>query len=72
MTSGGGEAWLTTREAADCLGFKDTARVRHLIAAGRLRAIKRGRDLFVRADDVALFTRRKRGPKSRARPPGRA
>ncbi len=56
---------LTTAEVAERLGYANAARVRHLIAEGRLRCVKRGRDLFVPVEDVERFTRRKRGPKPR-------
>lgn len=51
---------LTTRQVAARLGVSG-ARVRQLIAAGRLPAAKHGRDWTIRERDLALVANRKSG-----------
>ena len=51
---------LTTKEAAERLGVT-TGRVRAMIAAGRLRAEKFGRDHQIKESDVELVMERHRG-----------
>ncbi len=60
--------WLTTRTAAAALGISPR-RLRQLIAAGRLPAIRLPRDWLIRPADLALLADRKPGwPKGRPRP----
>lgn len=58
---------LTTKEVAERLGVTVT-RVQQLIAAGRLPAEKKGRDYFIKEDDLKLVEDRKPGrpPKAKA------
>ena len=51
---------LTTREVAERLGVSVT-RVQQLILAGRLPAVKKGRDYFIKDEDVNLVIDRKPG-----------
>lgn len=48
------EDLITTAQAAEILGVS-AARVRQLIGEGRLEAVKLGRDLFVKKEDVIHF-----------------
>jgi excisionase family DNA binding protein len=60
------DAMLSTREAADRLGY-DVGHVRRLCATGHLRAVKRGRDWWIPASVLVGVTRRKPGPKPKQR-----
>lgn len=51
---------LTTKEAAERLGVTVT-RVQQLILAGRLPAVKKGRDYFINDEDLKLVEDRKPG-----------
>ncbi len=51
---------LTTTQAAYFLGVTP-GRVRQLVLAGRLKAIKNGRDLFVKKKELDRFERKKHG-----------
>lgn len=51
---------LTTKEVAERLGISVT-RVQQLILAGRLPAEKKGRDYFIRDEDLKLVADRKPG-----------
>lgn len=51
---------LTVAEAADALGVSPQ-RVRQLIAAGRLKAEKKGRDWFIEPPDLEAVRERKPG-----------
>ncbi|MDQ3917406.1 MAG: helix-turn-helix domain-containing protein [Acidobacteriota bacterium] len=51
---------ITTKEAAERLGITVT-RVQQLILAGRLPAEKRGRDYFIKEEDLRLVEDRKPG-----------
>ena len=51
---------LTTKEAAERLGITVT-RVQQLILAGRLPAEKKGRDYFIKDEDLKLVKDRKPG-----------
>ena len=51
---------LTTKEVAERLGVSVT-RVQQLILAGRLPAEKKGRDYFIKDDDLKLVADRKPG-----------
>lgn len=48
---------MTTREVAARLGVSPT-RVRQLIAARRLPAVRAGRDWWIREEDLAMLMRR--------------
>ena len=62
---------LTTKEAGRVLGVKDS-RVRQFIGQGRLVAVKRGRDLWLRESAVEEFRRqRERNPPKPGYPKGR-
>lgn len=50
--------FLTTQQAADRLGLKDSSRVRQLILEGKLPALKVGRDLLIKASDLRLVMNR--------------
>ncbi len=64
-----GDTLLTTAEAADRLGVSPR-RVRQLVRSGELTGEKRGRDLFLRATDVAAYKRKPVGyPHGRPRRP---
>lgn len=54
------EKLLTTDDVAKKLGVT-TRQVRRLIEVGRLPAVRLGRDLFVKPEDLAAFKPRKRG-----------
>ena len=51
---------ITTKEAAERLGITVT-RVQQLILAGRLPAEKKGRDYFIKDEDLKLVADRKPG-----------
>lgn len=51
---------ITTKEAAERLGITVT-RVQQLILAGRLPAEKKGRDYFIKEEDLKLVEDRKPG-----------
>ena len=51
---------LTTKEVAERLGISVT-RVQQLILAGRLPAEKKGRDYFIKDEDLKLVADRKPG-----------
>jgi excisionase family DNA binding protein len=46
--------WITTKEAAALTGYA-TAYFRQLIASGRLKAQKRGRDWFLSKEEVLAY-----------------
>jgi len=46
--------WITTKEAAALTGYT-TAYFRQLIAGGRLKARKRGRDWFLNREEVLTY-----------------
>lgn len=46
--------WITTVEAADLTGYT-TAHFRQLIAKGKFRALKRGRDWFLQRAEVVAY-----------------
>jgi excisionase family DNA binding protein len=55
--------WITTKEAAELTGY--TARyLRKAIARGRLQGIRRGRDWFLKRDEVLSYAEemRRLGP----------
>jgi len=52
---------MTTTEAAEILGVSQ-ARVRQLILAGRLPAIKHGRDWMIKRSELLRFTKLIRTP----------
>jgi len=56
---------ITVGEAAIILGC-NSSRVRQLIGAGKLRAIKRGRDNFLKRVEVEKYLKTRPGP---GRPP---
>ncbi len=56
------DSFLTTQEAADLLGVKDS-RVRQLILDGTLTAVKKGRHLWlIKASDLKAAEKRKTKP----------
>ncbi len=58
---------LTTREAAERLGVTDS-RIRQMVLREQLPAIKKGRDLLIKASDLRLVEDRPKGrPKQTAR-----
>jgi len=64
-----GSALVTTRQAASLLGVAQGT-IRAQILKGRLRAEKRGRDLFIRLDELDRYSRdvqprRRGGPQPR-------
>jgi excisionase family DNA binding protein len=64
------KAYLTTAQAAARLGVSPS-RVRQLIAAGRIKANKIGRDNMIRASSLKAVADRKPGwPKGRKRQTG--
>lgn len=72
------ENWITTREAGELLQV-GASRIRQFVLEGRLIPIKRGRDLFLRREDVerlkldlAQELPHKRGPKFKVQRPGGA
>jgi hypothetical protein len=58
---------FSTKETAQKLGFKNAASVRQLISTGKLKAEKRGRDLWVGDDEIERFQKERQ---SRGRPRG--
>lgn len=60
---------MTLKEAAAILGGITPAALRQAIAAGSLRAVKRGRDWWVTPDQVARYQREHRGRPGRPRKP---
>lgn len=57
---------LTTKEAAESLGVT-VQRIHALIKEGRLPASKRGRDYFIKVEDLKLVENRKPGRPSKAK-----
>ena len=62
-----GMEYMTLVEMAQSLGLKDTAPLRRLCEAGRLRAEKKGRDWFVPLAEVERYRKERLG--KRGRPP---
>lgn len=72
------EDWITTREAGELLQV-GASRIRQFVLEGRLIPIKRGRDLFLRREDLERLKQElarerphKRGPKFKVQRPGGA
>jgi excisionase family DNA binding protein len=58
---------LTTREAAERLGVTDS-RIRQMVMREQLPAVKKGRDLLIKASDLKLVEERPKGrPKQTAK-----
>jgi len=69
------EDWITTREAGELIEV-GASRIRQFVLEGRLIPIKRGRDLFLRREDVERLKQdlarghpHKRGPKFKVQRP---
>ena len=62
--------WLTTKQAAELIGYNPNY-LRYLVEAGKLPAQKLGRDWIIQQADLLAYIRqvgnkgRKRGPKTR-------
>ena len=59
---------LTTQEAAMVLNLKSDSTIRRAVLEGRLKATKRGRDWYIRSEDLEAY-RVRHNPKTRKRIP---
>lgn len=60
------KGYVSTTEAAARIGAKNRSRVRQLILAGRIQAVKVGRDWIIEADELERFIRDDRDRRRKA------